>query len=164
MRRCIYCLEEKGTEHFQTAEHVMPQSFGMFEDSFTLQGVVCDACNQHFGDKLELILGRDTYEGHARVAHGVKKPEDFRAFRNRRVTHKIAEGPLTGCHAYLDYSEEAANVRLFPFPQVGFLISPANQYEYFLLNDIPALEALRERGFKSGHPGRSSQSQLILKH
>jgi hypothetical protein len=152
MWRCIYCVEEKGEERFQKAEHVMPRSFGIFQDSFTLNRVVCDGCNQHFGEKLELVLGRDTYEGHARVAHGVKKPEDFRTLRHRRVTYKLAEGPFAGCHAYLEYSEKAGNVQLFLFPQVGFLISQANQYEYFLLNDIPTLEALREKGFKSGDP------------
>jgi hypothetical protein len=65
MLRCIYCRLEKSEERFRKAEHVMPQSYGKFEKNLTLHGVVCDDCNQYFGDTLELVLGRDTYEGHA---------------------------------------------------------------------------------------------------
>jgi hypothetical protein len=139
-------------EHFRKAEHVMPQSFGRFQDSFTLHGVVCDACNQYFGYTLELILGRDTHEGLARVRHGVKTPDEFKAFRKRRVTFKIAEGQFTGSHAYLTYSEGVGKVQIFLFPQVGFAISPADVYEFFLLDNIPTLEMLREKGFNDGDP------------
>ncbi len=98
----------------------MSQSFGKFEDNLTLHGVVCDDCNQYFGDTLELILGRDTNEGLARVQHGVKRPKEFKALSRGRVTLKIAEGPFKGSHAYLAYSEKAGKVQIFMFPQVGF--------------------------------------------
>jgi len=152
MSPCIYCLEEKTEDHFSRAEHVMPQSFGKFEKNFTLRGVVCDECNHHFGNALELALGRDTFEGHARFRHGVKKPEDFKPFRNRRVTFKITEGPFTGCHAYTEYVEEAGGIQVFPMPQVGFLIASTNRYEYFLLTEIPTIDELRKRGFDANNP------------
>lgn len=39
--RCIYCLEDKEAPFFQKAEHVLPQSFGKFEQNFTLRDMVC---------------------------------------------------------------------------------------------------------------------------
>ena len=152
MARCIYCLEDKTEGHFRRAEHVMPQSFGKFEDNFTLRGVVCDECNHHFGNTLESALGRDTFEGHVRFPDGVKKLEGFRPFRNRRVTFKITEGPFADCHAYTEYVEEAGGIQVFPLPQVGFLISPANRYDYFLLTEIPTIDELRKKGFDGDNP------------
>lgn len=152
MPRCIYCLEDKNDECFRKTEHVMPQSFGKFEDNLTLQGVVCDDCNQCFGDTLELILGRDTNEGLARIQHGVKRHKEFKALRRGRVTLKIADGPFKECHAYLEYSEQAGKVQIFRFPQVGFLTMPANQYEFFLLDEIPSLEDLGKKGFANSTP------------
>jgi hypothetical protein len=152
MLRCIYCLEDKSDECYGKAEHVMSQTFGKFEDNLTLHGVVCDDCNQYFGDTLELILGRDTNEGLARVQHGVKKPKEFKSFRKGRVVLKIAEGPYKGCHAYLEYSETAGQVQIFRFPQVGFLSLPSNTYEFFLLDEIPSLEDLQKKGFDNSTP------------
>lgn len=152
MPRCIYCLEDKSDECFRKAEHVMSQSFGKFEDNLTLRGVVCDDCNQYFGDTLELVLGRDTNEGLARVQHGVKKPKEFKALRRGRVALKIAEGPFKGSHAYLSYSEKAGKVQIFMFPQVGFLTLPSDTHEFFLLDEIPSLEDLRKRGFSDSTP------------
>jgi hypothetical protein len=150
--RCIYCLEDKPDECFRKTEHAMSQSFGKFEQNLTLNGVVCDECNQYFGDTLELVLGRDTNEGLARVQHGVKSPKEFKALRKGRVVLKIAEGPFKGCYAYLQYSETAGKVQIFRFPQVGFLILPSNAYEFFLLDEIPSLEDLRRKGFSNGTP------------
>jgi hypothetical protein len=130
----------------------MPQSFGKFEQNFTLRGVVCDDCNHYFGRALELVLGRDTFEGHARFRHGVKSAEDFKQLRNKRVTFKIAEGQFAGSHAYTEFVEEAGEIRVFPMPQVGFFLAPAVRYEYFLLTDIPTLDELRKKGFNGDHP------------
>ena len=152
MFRCIYCLEEKAEDHFKRAEHVMPQSFGKFEKNLTLHKVVCDECNHHFGNVLKLVLGRDTFEGHARFRHGVKRPERFKPFHNRRVTFKITEGPFPGCHAYTEYVKEAGCIQVFPVPQIGFLIAPNNEYEYFPSAEIPTIDELSSRGFNGNNP------------
>jgi len=55
---CIYCLKDSNNVSFKKSEHVLPQSFGVFENNFTLNGVVCDSCNKYFGDNLELDLAR----------------------------------------------------------------------------------------------------------
>jgi hypothetical protein len=52
--KCIYCKVEKDAKYFTKVEHVIPQSFGHFENNLTLRNVVCDDCNQYFGDNLEL--------------------------------------------------------------------------------------------------------------
>jgi len=64
--KCIYCLEDKPSDSFKKTEHVLPQSFGKFKNNLTLNKIVCDTCNQYFGDNLELPLGRETLEGMAR--------------------------------------------------------------------------------------------------
>lgn len=59
--RCIYCLEEKEPSQFTGREHVLLQSFGRFDQSpgssygknFVLK-CVCDPCNQHFGDGIDI--------------------------------------------------------------------------------------------------------------
>jgi HNH endonuclease len=148
MPRCVYCLDEKTDEHFRKAEHVLPQSFGTFENNFTSRGTVCDECNQYFGNHLELALARDTFEGHSRSTYGAKDPDEFRPFgRGSRIIIRLREGPFEGAYVYREYSPEAAEVILQPLPQVGFL-NAADRYEYFLLDDIPTQQQLSERGFK----------------
>src|SRR5574341_545889 len=96
--RCIYCLNDKPADAFTKAEHVMPQAFGRFQDNFTLNGIVCDDCNQYFGDNLEIDLGRDTVEGISRYEYGIRNPVDFKSLgkRSRLQNKKIAEGPVKG--------------------------------------------------------------------
>jgi hypothetical protein len=48
---CIYCGSAEPPR--EKREHVLPQSYGLFEDNWVLD-CVCDSCNQYFGDKLEL--------------------------------------------------------------------------------------------------------------
>jgi hypothetical protein len=90
---CIYCLKEKAPTDFNI-DHVIPESFGAFENNFTLTEAVCKECNQYFGDKLELFLGRDTFEGMLRFMQGVKAPEEFKFLNNRRILVRLGEeGP-----------------------------------------------------------------------
>lgn len=153
MPRCIYCQEAKSEDFFRKAEHVVPQSFGTFRNNFTLRNIVCDPCNQYFGDVLEIVLARDSFEGHSRFAHGVRNPEEFRPFgRNSRLILKIGEGDFSGAFAYREYSPEANDIVLQPLPQIGFLMAQTGRYEYFLLDNIPAERELQEKGFASGHP------------
>ncbi len=56
---CIYCGSDRPPR--VKREHVMPQMFGTFKDNWTVD-FVCDGCNQFFGDKLEVYLGRDSME------------------------------------------------------------------------------------------------------
>ncbi|MCH9012826.1 MAG: hypothetical protein IIA68_07190 [Proteobacteria bacterium] len=64
--KCIYCLRDLDASDFRT-EHVIPQAFGTFENNLTLNESVCGECNQYFGDNLELIFARDSFEAYDRV-------------------------------------------------------------------------------------------------
>ena len=153
MARCIYCQEEKPHKAFRRAEHVLPQSFGMFRNNLTLRDIVCDACNQYFGDNLELVLARDSFEGNSRFQHGVRNPEEFRPFGDSsRIVLRVVEGELAGAYAYREYSQQAGNIVLRPLPQVGFLMAASGKHEYFLLDEIPTIQQLQDKGFDSRNP------------
>jgi hypothetical protein len=150
---CIYCQEERPATAFTKAEHVLSQAFGTYQQNFTLHGVVCDDCNQYFGNHLELALGRDTFEGQLRFTHGVKTLEQFKSMgRGSRVVLKSTEGRFAGCYMRREYSAEKGDIIVKPLPQVGFLIGPDDRYEYFLLHQIPTAAELERKGFQSQHP------------
>jgi hypothetical protein len=150
--KCIYCLQERDRRSYTKVEHVLPQSFGTFDGNLTLIKVVCDECNQYFGNNLEIFLARDTYEGQLRFTHGVKDVSEFKELaRSNRVAIKHAEGEYFGVYVSRRYSTEKGAIEVTPLPQVGFLVGE-DHYEYFLLDSIPSLAALKERGFSGDRP------------
>jgi HNH endonuclease len=152
--KCIYCLQERGRRSYTKAEHVLPQSFGTFEQNITLHDVVCDDCNHYFGTNLEIHLARDTYEGELRFRHGVKDADEFKpsaSGRQSRLALRLSEGPFAGCLVTRRYSQQKGEIEVTPLPQVGFLL-PDDCYQYFLLNEIPALTELQEKGFRGDRP------------
>lgn len=153
MSQCIYCQEDKPASAYEKVEHVIPQSFGKFRDNFTLKQLVCDSCNQFFGNSVELALARDTLEGQSRSEFKVKKPADFKPpGPQSRIRIKIAEGGLKGAYAFLNYSETDQKVTLQPIPQVGFRQRDLGELKYFLLDQIPEKKQLEELGFTSQGP------------
>src|SRR5262245_4424696 len=59
---CLYCKETKPQDLFNR-EHVLPQSFGTFDNNMVLRNLVCEDCNTYFSRTLELRLGRESFEG-----------------------------------------------------------------------------------------------------
>lgn len=150
MPRCIYCQEVRPQESYRKSEHVLSQSFGKFENNLTLREVVCDLCNQYFGDYLELLLGRDTFEGQLRFRHGVKEVDEFKAMgRDSRLVVRCAEGQFAGCLMLRYYSKEKDQIAVRPLPQVGFWLEPPGAYRYYLLDEIPTQQELLQLGFQS---------------
>jgi hypothetical protein len=150
---CIYCRENKPASAYTKVDHVLPQSFGKFENNLTLIRLVCDACNQFFGDNVELALARDTLEGQSRVDFGVKRAEEFISpGRRSRIRIKIAEGEFKGAYAFRDYSEANDGITLQPVPQVGFRQREAAGYKYFLLDELPDARSLEALGFDLRQP------------
>lgn len=148
---CIYCQSDKSEKCFSKREHVVPQSFGTFKDNLTLKNIVCDDCNQYFGDNLEIALARDTVEGLSRFSHGIKAPDEFRPFgRNSRIVLRVAEGAFEGAYVYRQYSATADEILLRPLPQTGFLIG--DKCKYYLMDEIPTNEELRKAGFDNKCP------------
>lgn len=163
--KCIYCLQERDRRSYTKAEHVLPQSFGTFDQNFTLREVVCDECNHYFGNNLEIYLARDTYEGQLRFTHGVKDASDFKELaRSSRVAIKYAEGEYAGLYVSRRYSKDKGTIEVTPLPQVGFLVAQ-DRYEYFMLDKIPSLTMLEEKGFRGDRPrsinGLAVDSQVL---
>lgn len=147
--KCIYCLDEKGTEFFKKSEHVIPQSFGVFKNNLILKNAVCDSCNQFFGDNLELDLGRDSFEGISRYRYKVKPKHDFKSVGKRsRLKMQVAEGPFKGAWAYIKYSLQEDKIVLVPLPQVGFLDRSSGKFKHFLIDEIPDKTSLEKEGFE----------------
>jgi len=97
--KCIYCLKEKNSNEFRKREHVIPQMFGRFKNNLILRGLVCDNCNQYFGDNLELALGRDTIEGIImRAKLGMINKELPKKYE--RLKFKITSGEHKGSKTY----------------------------------------------------------------
>lgn len=151
--KCIYCVEDKPISSFTKVEHIIPQSFGLFKNNLTLRREVCDDCNQYFGDNLEIVLARDTFEGSSRFEFKLQKPTEFKSFgKKSRMVIKVAEGEYEGAYAYRDYSQEEDRVVIKPAPQIGFLKVNSFEYKYFLLDEIPDKIYLDKNGFEINHP------------
>jgi hypothetical protein len=146
--KCIYCKIESDAASFTKPEHVIPQSFGLFQNNLTLWNVVCDDCNQYFGDNIELLLARDSIEGGYRFKFDIRKPHTFKSMgKSSRLVIKAAEGQYKGAYVYREYSQMQGKVVIKPLPQIGFLKPDRAEYQYYLLNDIPDRKYLEDNGF-----------------
>lgn len=150
---CIYCQQSRPVSGFSKVEHVIPQSFGRFENNLTLLRTVCDSCNQFFGDNLELVLARDTVEGQSRIDFGIQQPPEFRTFgRQSRIRAKLLEGPFKNAYVYRAYSPDDGKVSSHPVPQVGFRIKDSEDYLYYVLDAVPTNDELKQIGWDERHP------------
>ncbi len=143
--KCIYCLEDKPNNFFEKTEHVLSQSFGKFKNNLTLNKIVCDECNEYFGNNLEISLGRDTLEGMSRFEHKVKNKHEFKSpGKKSRINIKVDEGPFKGAYAYREYSDSEDKIIIKPVPQVGFKKIDGADYVYFPLDEIPDKQYLEK--------------------
>lgn len=119
MPRCIYCLEDKPAAAFNT-EHVMPVMLGRFMRFETLHDTVCRSCNQHFGDEVEIVLGRDGHEALQRLARGLKPAAKASEFRSRLIELTIPPGsPWEGAHLSIGPSADGTTIVINLVPQIG---------------------------------------------
>ncbi|MGR3303486.1 MAG: HNH endonuclease, partial [Candidatus Scalindua sp.] len=150
--KCIYCLEDKPNNFFENTEHVLSQSFGKFKNNLTLNKIVCDECNEYFGNHLEIFLGRDTLEGMSRFEHKVKKKHEFKSSGEKsRISIKVDEGHFKGAYACREYSDSEDKIIIKPIPQVGFKKIDGADYVYFPLDEIPDKQYL-EKHFSLNAP------------
>ncbi len=142
MPKCIYCLEDKNALLFNT-EHVIPESFGRFQQNLTLINKVCTKCNQKFGDDIDLELGRNTFEGISRYKHGIKKANKFKnRGKKSNLTMKIAEGPLK--NLVVELIPDQTRLKLVILPQIG-LRKGDGTYDFFEFKEIPEFQHLSEK-------------------
>jgi hypothetical protein len=146
--QCIYCKQIKSASEYSNTEHIIPESFGKFDNNFTLNLLVCNNCNQYFGDNLEIDLARDTMEGLYRYNHGVKQPSDFKSLgRRSHLQIRVDEGQFEGAYVYLEYSTVTGKLVIRPIRQVGFYNAESKKYTYYSLEEIPNISDLNEKGY-----------------
>lgn len=144
--KCIYCLQDKQPKEYKKREHVMPQCLGCFSpDNLILYKCVCDDCNQFFGDKLELFLGRDSYESIERIQHGIEPETPLR--NKRRVKSKIADGEWKGVIVEEVKADTPGEIGIKNSIQAGFYNKLTNEYVYYEPKDIPSAEQLEKEGY-----------------
>jgi hypothetical protein len=169
--RCIYCLEDKSQDCFSGREHVLPQSFGKFdEQNLTLRGKVCDECNSFFANNLDNFLARDTYEGFLRFSHGVQDPKDYKHMGKRAsLTASPLEGPFKNARMHFEYDETVHGMRSVLLEQIGFKLRDSEEYEFFLVKDFPKVEDFdpskydltHERSFLTIEVSEETASRLL---
>jgi hypothetical protein len=141
MPTCIYCLESKPKTAFSKAEHVIPESFGGFRDNLTLHEVVCDDCNQFFGDDIELYLARDTPDGVNRYLLGGKDPKDFKSLgKSSSLVRRLTSGFLEG--AFVAHRPGGGPREFVLLPQIGLGTSKAGPFKWFTADHLPTREEL----------------------
>jgi hypothetical protein len=138
--RCIYCKQDLPGTSFAKVEHIIPQSFGLFQGNLVLHDKVCDPCNQALGDELDIRLARDTLQGFERFQTGVKGPSEYRHLGARsKISFKVREGLFEGSFAYIEYSTELKALALRPIDQVGLKRKSEEKYDFFRLEGFPKL-------------------------
>lgn len=141
---CIYCFKNKSDSAFKKREHVLPQSFGKFKpNNLILKEIVCDDCNQFFGDKIEIFLARDTIEGVHRYIYKIRPKREFT--KSKRLKFKIAEGEMKGVIVRHTYSQQAGESDLDPVMQVCFYDKVKKEYDCFEPEELPTLKELQRR-------------------
>lgn len=146
MMKCIYCLQDKDLYQFKKREHVVSQCFGKFRSNLVLKNFVCDECNQYFGDRIELYLGRDSFESIERLRHGIK-PKNKNNKPIRKIS-KIIEGDFKGAIVREVKMGQTGNILVEKPVQVGFLHKKTGCYEYFAIGKIPTGKELSAKGYE----------------
>jgi hypothetical protein len=150
-KTCIYCLERKSEDQFNR-EHVVPEAFGMFKNSLVLD-CVCTQCNQHFGDTIDLKLARDSVEGIDRYWSGLKPTIEYKSLGPRSTTvTEFREGPMAGVTGYLRPNPTNAELRVQPFPHIGFAQDGVDggNVRWFRADAVPEKSELTALGFIKG--------------
>jgi hypothetical protein len=131
---CIYCRRVSRASF--PAEHVIPRSFGRFRDSLTLR-CVCAACNQYFGDTLELCFGRETGESVVRFQYGLR--DSHAGLPGSRLTAKVnVPGPIWGAKVLLAPGASPTGMDILYLAQVAFAERDSDVWKWYLEEDLDA--------------------------
>ena len=111
---------------------MLNESFGKFQQALTLTSEVCEICNKYFGDTVDRILARDSYEAFLRLRYGIKASEEYSDIPYNRLVITIPEGygDWTGVKVVLQPPS------VHPLPQLGFPRKGTGDYIYFTLAEI----------------------------
>lgn len=139
MAECIYCRTIVDAVAFDRPEHVMPRAFGHFEANLTIF-CVCEACNQWFGNNLEVSFTRNSGEAILRLLFGVKPQSEATEIGGHRIDITAADGSTRFAGAKSFFKESADGKRLVAAftPHVGFARSEGDDPILFLESDLTA--------------------------
>lgn len=127
---------------------------------------VCRDCNQHFGDKVELIFHRGSLEAIHRLIKGLKPPHEAGELRRNRLSFTIgAPGEWYGVR--LEFQVEEDNLVVIPVPQVGFVRKGQSNWIYMTESELANPGKLlpddmdNNAGIKLFAPSEAVQERLI---
>ena len=132
MRVHIVCGKMSGKNLF-TREHVIPEAFGKFTNNFTLLSEVCGECNQYFGDKLEIVLARGSYEAIARIEQEISPPEGVENLIQGRIDISLSSANEEK-GLVLAFVEREGRLSVEPQPQVRFSSKSGDGF-FYVTND-----------------------------
>lgn len=141
---CIYCLKRRRKTSYSTREHVIHQCLGRFKQNFVLHGMLCDSCNQYFGNSIDLALGRDSLEGFIRPWHGLKS--SGKPLRRRLRTRVAPDQKMGGLLVYTQPAKDKDEPTAVLVDQICFKNKSSGRYECFELKDLPSKEKIVSRG------------------
>jgi len=149
MPTCVYCQRPDPPCGFNR-EHVIPEALGRFHGAevVTLTREVCKDCNQYFGDTLDRMLTRDSYEALLRIEHGLKEPAGIPGMFKKRLTVRLPSDGTNWGGALLrlrPHPEGGARPIVDLTPQVGFELADGGGWEYFAEEDLRAKPGIAER-------------------
>ena len=114
-------------------EHIIPQSFGVFNPDLTLN-CVCSPCNGYFGSKLEWPMLIESIEGARRLQFGLKGT--IGGIGTKGVTPTVAEGnDWKGARTRIR-TEKDGTESTEVLPQVGARRSPLDPWEWVLAHEL----------------------------
>lgn len=142
--KCLYCGETKQKSKFNK-EHVIPKSFGTFGTQTPTLQIVCENCNQYFGDTIDRELSRSGLNVHKFLSGNKKTFESSKDFKNQSLT--ISEGPFMGLPVMLSRK----NPKLITPPlHYDFGLRKENgKYDWYSVKTLPTKEEV------SSHPTHS---------
>ncbi len=142
--KCCYCGETKPLKEFNRG-HVIPQAFGKFENNLVLHDIECEDCNKFSGNKLELVLARDSKEGLDRFEHGLVEPRKDGRRLGKRFSFTI-QGRFEGASLEIDPDAPSNELRLRPVREIGFGPNWDGPFKWYRPEDVPPVEELRAQG------------------
>ena len=137
--KCIYCLKESSEVSFKSREHVIPQSFGTFGPKTPTLDCVCDSCNSFFGQELDQVFARDSWEGITRYKKALKSREK-RPLKRIRIA--LAEDEEMGEFGgvILGGVDGITGQLLPPPPQFRIRNKKTGKFDVFLKDEIKNLK------------------------
>jgi len=116
-------------------EHVIPVSFGSFDDSLTL-GCVCAECNDYFGKHLEREFARESAESIVRYRYHLRDARS--AERTKKIRAKVnVPGPTLGAKVLLHPDESTkSGIGNKYVPQVAIRNKMDGEWRWYTAQDL----------------------------